>query len=150
MRGAFVCVIIVLGWFTVVSPPARQASAQLPPEVTADRYLMRAERLVGEKDYGGALDLLDRIIDLQGKHALALPDTFHFRYAKVAWSAGVITGAIDALNRYLELAGTAGKYYREALALLEESEQIQTLLEGYQQELQQRMDEKDHAGASAR
>ena len=121
MRGVIgnVFVAVFLGFFTV-------AAAQLPPEVMVDRYLLRAERLMAGNDHEAALDMMDKIIALQREHDLTLPEAFHFKYAQAAFSAGLIPAALASVNRYLATAGREGKFYREALELLDEAEQIQT------------------------
>ena len=85
MRGLIgsVLVAVLLGGFT-------EAVAQLPPEIMADRYLVQAERLMKEKDYAAALEAMNKIIALQKEHGLKLPGEFHFKYAQVALSAGLL------------------------------------------------------------
>ena len=97
--------------------------AQLPPEILVDRYLLRADRLMEAKDPKGALDLMGKIVALQKEHGLTLPEEFHFKHAKVALSAGEVQEAVDTVHTYLLEAGREGKFYREALELLEEAEQ---------------------------
>ena len=120
MRGLIgsVLVAVLLGGFT-------EAVAQLPLEIMADRYLVQAERLMKEKDYKAALEAMEKIVALQKEHDLKLPDEFHFKYAQIAMSAGLIEAAIDAVSRYLVAAGRTGKFYREALELLDQAEQKQ-------------------------
>ena len=117
MRGVIgsVLVAVWLGFFTV-------AAAQLPPDVVADKYLVQAERLIAAERYGAALEVMDKIVALQREHDLALPEEFHFTYARAALSAGSIKTAMDSVNRYLSAAGREGEYYREALALLVKAE----------------------------
>ena len=117
-----VCLGVWLGFMTV-------AAAQLPPEIMVDRYLLRADRLMEANDPKGALEVMGKIIALQKEHGLTLPDEFHFKHAKVALSAGSVQDATNAVNTYLLEAGRQGKFYREALELLdkvEQREQIQT------------------------
>ena len=102
-------------------------AAQLPPEIQVDRYLLRAERLMDAKDPEGALEVMGKIVALQKEHGLTLPDDFHFKHAKVAFSAGEVQEAVDAVHAYLLEAGREGKYYREALELLDEAEQREQL-----------------------
>ena len=108
------------------------AAAQLPPEILVDRYLLRADRLMEAKDPKGALEMMGKIVALQEEHGLTLPDEFHFNQAKVALSEGSIQEAIDAANTYLLTAGREGKFYREALELLEDVEQLQTWFDAEQ------------------
>ena len=102
-------------------------AGQLPPEIQVDRYLLRADRLMEAKDPKGALEVMGKIIALQKEHGLTLPDEFHFKHAKVAFSAGEVQEAVDAVHTYLLKAGREGKFYREALELLEEAEQREQL-----------------------
>ena len=88
----------------------------------ADKYLVQAERLIAAEPYGAALAVMDRIVALQREHDLALPEEFHFTYARAALWAGSIKTAMDSVNRYLSAAGREGEYYREALALLVKAE----------------------------
>ena len=120
MRGLIgsVLVAVLLGGFT-------EAVAQLPPEIMADRYLVQAERLMKEKDFKAALEAMEKIVALQKEHDLKLPDGFHFKYAQIAMSAGLIEAAIEAVSRYLVAAGREGKFYREALELLDQAEKRQ-------------------------
>ena len=123
MRGVVgsVLVAVLLGSFT-------EATAQLPPEIMADRYLVQAERLMKENDFKAALEAMEKIVALQKEHDLKLPDGFHFKYAQIAMSAGLIEAAIEAVSRYLVTAGRAGKFYREALELLDQAEKKQAEL----------------------
>ena len=111
-----VLVAVLLGTLTATA-------AQLPPEIMADRFLLRAERLIAEKDYKSALEVMNKIVALQKEHDLTVPDEFHFKYAQIAMSAGSSKAALDSVNKYLATAGRAGQSYREALELLEEAEQ---------------------------
>ena len=62
-------VLFSLGFFTV-------ASAQLPPEIRVDRYLVLAEKYMDEKDYESAFNVMKKILALQKEHNLTLPDEF--------------------------------------------------------------------------
>ena len=119
MRGVIgsILVLVLSGLVTV--------AAQLPPEIMADRYLVRVERLMAEKNHEAALEMMDKIIELQKEHNLTVPDEFHFKYAQIAMSAGAVKAALDSVNKYLATAGREGQFYREALELLDEAEQKQ-------------------------
>ena len=91
-----------------------------------DRHLVRAERLLAEEDFGAALAEMDEIIALREKHDLVLADKFHFKYAEVAFAAGLTRAAIDSLNDYLTAAGRSGEFYRQALELLDKTELADT------------------------
>ena len=119
IRSIFV--LFSLGFFTV-------ASAQLPPEVIADKYLVQAEQLFGKKDYVAALNMMDKIIALQKEHNITLLDEFHFKYAQIAFSVGSFQIALDAVSKYLS-AGRGSEFYKEALALLIKIEEIEEEIE---------------------
>ena len=124
MRG-----VIARVWFGVWLGCVTVAAAQLPPEIVVDRYLLRADRLMEAKDPKGALEVMGEIVALQKEHGLTLPEEFHFKYAKVALSAGLVQDAIDTVNKYLLGAGREGEFYREALELLDEAERLQAKTE---------------------
>ena len=109
IRNIFV--LFLLGFFTV-------ASAQLPPEIMADKYLIQTDQLLDKKDYTGAFKVMVQIIALQKEHNFTLSDEFHFKYARVALSADSIKIALDSVNKYLSTTGKEGEFYKEALALL--------------------------------
>ena len=113
IRNFFIAVL--LGFFTV-------ASAQLPPEMMADKYLIQAEQLHAAKDYAGAFKVMEQIIALQKEHSLTLSDEFHFKYARVALSVDSTRIALESVNKYLSATGREGEFYKEALALLVEFE----------------------------
>ena len=99
-----------------------EAPAQLPPDIQADRYLIEAERHIGNRDYAAAKAALDRILALQAEHDLALPEAFWFKHAEVAHQAGDHAEAVESVTRYLTTAGRDGEHYREALELLDRAE----------------------------
>ena len=99
-----------------------EAPAQLPPDIQADRYLIEAERHIGNRDYAAAKAALDRILALQAAHDLALPEAFWFKHAQVSQQAGDYAEAVESATRYLTTAGREGAHYREALELLDRAE----------------------------
>ncbi|MXY99213.1 hypothetical protein F4Y93_00690 [Candidatus Poribacteria bacterium] len=101
------------------------ASAQLPPEIMVDKYLIEAEQLHAVKDQVGAFNAMEKILALQKEHNLTLPDGFHFKYARVALSADSLKIALESVNKYLSTTGKEGEFYKEALALLFEVEVAQ-------------------------
>ena len=101
---------------------AGEGTAQLPPDIQADRYLIEAERHIGTGDYAAAKAALDRLLALQAAHDLTLPAAFWFKHAQVAYQAGSYADAVESVTRYLTTAGRAGAHYRAALELLDQAE----------------------------
>ena len=118
MRTMISGVLILILWGTV------PALAQLPPEIQADSYLLRAEQAIGEGDQARARAELDKIILLEKEHELDLPDEFHFRYAKAAAAADLPEQAQEAVVKYLTLAGREGKHYQQALELMNKAQDV--------------------------
>ena len=107
--------LILIGFVTV-------ASAQLPPEIMADKHLIHAEQLHAAKDYAGAFEVMQKIIALQKEHNLTAPDDFHFKYARVALSADSMQIALEAVSQYLSATGNEGEFYQEALKVMLKAE----------------------------
>ena len=106
---------------------ALPAVAQLPPEILADSYLLRAEQAIEEGDPTRARAEIDKTLELVKEHDLDLPEEFHFRYAKAAAAVGLPEQALEAVVKYLTLAGREGRHYEEALELMN---QAQDAIEG--------------------
>ncbi len=104
-----------------LASPAAGVAAQLPPEIQADLYREQVKQRLADRDYAGAKQLLDRILGLQQEHSLELPDGFYFEYGEVSQRAGLHQEAVEALTRYLTLAGQEGEHYRSALTTLIEA-----------------------------
>ena len=109
IRSFFIAVL--LGFFTV-------ASAQLPPEIMADAYLLQAEQCIRNGDHNRVGDAVQNIHNLQEQHELDLPDEFHFRYAKAANAVDLSDQALESVVKYLTASGREGQHYLEALALM--------------------------------
>ncbi len=109
IRSFFIAVL--LGFFTV-------ASAQLPPEIMADAYLLQAEQSIRNGDHNRVGDAVQNIHNLQEQHELDLPDEFHFRYAKAANAVDLSDQALESVVKYLTASGREGQHYLEALALM--------------------------------
>ena len=137
MRGVIGSILVPV-WLGLVT-----VSAQLPPEIMADRYLVRVERLMAEKNHKAALEMMDKIIELQKEHNLTLPEEFHFKYAQIAMSAGSTKAALDSVNKYLATAGREGQFYRQALELLDQVEQKQAEREKIQAAVDQYLAEAE-------
>ena len=100
------------------------AAVQLPPEIQADRHLVRAERAIDAQDFLGAKAAMDAILELQAQHGLELPTQFSFRYAEVLERLGLYDEAVEHVTEYLTVAGRDGEFYREALELLDSAEEM--------------------------
>jgi hypothetical protein len=103
--------------------------AQLPPEIQLDRYLVRAERQIEERDFTGAKDSLNRVLGLQKQHEIEVPEEFSLMHAQVSLGLGLHAEAIASAMRYLRLAGRAGEHYRAALELLDRAERDKSAAE---------------------
>ncbi len=99
------------------------AFADLAPAVQADLYLVQTEDYIKQKDYAAAQEAMGKILVLQEKHDLTIPEEFHFKYAQVLDLAGQYEEAIAAVTHYLDVAGRKGAHYREALTLLHTASQ---------------------------
>ena len=80
------------------------ASAQLPPKVIADKYLMQAEQLLEKQDYEAALNLVEKILALQKEHNLTLSDNLYFKnaVAQLLEKKDYIT-ALNIMDRFIAL-----------------------------------------------
>ena len=81
------------------APGSAARNAQLLPEILVDRHLVRLDRLLADDDYGTALPVMDELVALQREHNLPLAEDFHFKYAEVAFAAGLAEPAINLPER---------------------------------------------------
>ena len=109
--------------------PAVVAAMQLPPDMQADRYLVRAQRQIEGQDFAGAKQSMEQILELQSQHGLEIPEEFFYRYAEVLDRLELHDDALEAATKYLTLAGRDGEHYREALELLNQAEQAKAAAE---------------------
>ena len=100
------------------------AGQDLPPDIQADLYLVRAERLIESQDYTAALEALDVVLALQARHGLETPTDLWFRHGQVALEAGYAQTAITSATRYLQEAGRQGAHYTAALEVLDEAQAL--------------------------
>ena len=115
----FLLIQFILIRFGTPTPaqPSTTAPPALPPEIMADRYLLKAEQLEAGKDFAGALKVMDEVFAMQKEHSLKLPDDILYKYARIAMSADSVRVALASVNTYLVAAGKEGAFYKEALAL---------------------------------
>ncbi len=97
-------------------------ATQLSPEIQADHYFLRAERQIEERDFTGAKESMDRVLELQRQHGIEIPEEFPLRYAQVSLGLGLHAEVIESATRYLTLVGRDGEHYRAALELLDKAE----------------------------
>ena len=99
------------------------SAGQLPPEIMADRHMIRLDRLISENRHYEAYKLTSEIAEFFEKYNLELPHEFHFKQARIASSVGLLDEAITALHTYLNKAGKEGSRYIDALQLLDRTEE---------------------------
>ena len=121
--------------------PTVVAALQLPPDIQADRYLVRAQRQIEEQDFAGAKQSLERILELESQHGLQIPEEFFFRYAEVLGRLDLYDEAIETATKYLTLTGRDGEHYIEALELLDENEQAKAAAEAAAEAARRRAEE---------
>ena len=80
------------------------ASAQLPPKVIADKYLVQVEQLLEKQDYEAALNMVEKSIALQKEHNLTLSDNLYFKdaVAQLLEKKDYIT-ALNIMDRFITL-----------------------------------------------
>ena len=65
-------------------------AGQLPPEIMADRHMVRLDRLISENRHHEAYRLTSEIAEFYEKHNLELPHEFHFKQSQdrqLHWAA---------------------------------------------------------------
>ena len=122
--------------------------AELPPELAADRLVVRAERQANGGDHRAALASLDEAQALFAEHGLEAPPDFWFRHAQVARAAGEYARAMESATRYATVAGREGEHYLAALEILDAVDWKLEALRKTQAEAQARR-ERDEAQARA-
>ena len=115
--------LVALGFALLAASPGL---SELPPDVQADLYLVEAERQIGEGDYRGAAETLDKILALSRAHGFKIPVSFWFKHASVLLKAGGLDQAEQSVIRYVREVGRDGEHYVEALMLLDQIKQEKT------------------------
>lgn len=90
----------------------------LSPQTEAVRLLLQAQAAEKAKDYAQAAESLSKAEKLGVK----LPDTFYYHYGLAYVRTGKFEQGREMLERYLDLSGNKGKFYQEALVLLNDIE----------------------------
>ena len=99
------------------------AAGQLPPEIMADRHMVRLDRLISEKRFREAYQLTSEVADFYEQHNLEPAHEFYFKRARIARSLGLLKETIASLQDYLNKAGREGVRYFDALKLLDRTEE---------------------------
>ena len=110
-------------WLSILFASFLISAGQLPPEIMADRHMIRLDRLISEIRHHEAYRLTSEIAEFFEKHNLELPHEFHFKQARIASSLGLLKEGITALHTYLNKAGKEGAHYVDALQLLDRTEE---------------------------
>ena len=90
-----------------------------PPEIQADRLLLRAQSNIDKGEYRKAREGLSGILFLSQKHGFELPPNFTFRLAEVMEFDEEYNYARRLVSQYLRSVGRQGANYIPALEMLE-------------------------------
>ena len=112
-----ICMIVLLAMGCISG-----VGAQLPPEMQADRLVVRAERQAREGEPAAALASLDDALALRIENSVEIPVDFWFRHAVLARIVGDHTRAVESATRYVTAAGSDAEHYLAALEILDSSE----------------------------
>ncbi len=105
-------------YILILSGISTPSSAQLPPEIMADAYLLQVEQAVRDGDLDRGRTVIHKIRTLKNQNELDLEVEFYYRYGKAADALGMSDVALDSVVKYLAAAGREGQHYGEALALM--------------------------------
>lgn len=108
---------------------AREAADGLPPEIQADRYLLKAEQAVRDGDWVSARLAMEQLEAIQEEHGLEPTPDDHFRYAQAWEGAGEPERALQSAVRYLQVRGREAEFYTEALELINRAEPTEKIPE---------------------
>ena len=98
---------------------AAMSAHALPPEVEADRLALRARSALDAKDYPLAIASLTEMEKL----GVPLPQSFYYLKGIAQNGNGKHYAAKESLEKYLKIAGSSGKFYKEALDAYNRAEQ---------------------------
>ena len=91
-------------------------------ETMANRYLLKAEESVRDKNFTIARLAMARLLALQRKHGLEPVPQDHFRHARVWAAVGEPDRAAESAARYLQVRGREAEHSTEALQLMNREE----------------------------
>lgn len=83
----------------------------LPPQIELDRLLLQTKTALDSKNYVQAKESLDKAEKL----GIKLPDTFYYHSGVANVGSQNYEQAQIMFERYLDMTGNKGKYYRESL-----------------------------------
>ena len=90
------------------------AQETLTPDIEADRLLLRARKASAKRDWKGAAALFAEIQGLKTD----LPVGFHYFFGLTMRRRGDLPGAKKQIFRYIDRVGRKGKYFQNALEIL--------------------------------
>jgi len=93
----------------------------LSPSIRKDMYLLKAREYISKKDYMNAYPYLAALYNLRVKHKTNIPNNIVFFMANSQFNLGGFNRAYTRgfINEYLKHAGSNGRYYQDALMLLD-------------------------------
>ena len=91
---------------------------KLPLSVRKDKYMVALKKNIDKENYSDALTYFKKLEELN----IDMPPSFTFFYGKTLLKAGQPDAATKKLYKYIEIAGSGGKYYEKALELSDEAE----------------------------
>lgn len=100
-KGLMFCLMLI----------AAMSAYALPPAVEADRLALKARSALDAKDYPLAIASLTEMEKL----GVPLPQSFHYLKGVAQNGSGKYYAAKESLEKYLKIAGSSGKFYKEAL-----------------------------------
>jgi hypothetical protein len=106
---------LALGLLSLLAAPI---SAQLAPEIEADRLLLRAKEQMERNEWGAAAQTMQRITTLK----VSRPVEFDYYYARALSKSGNYALAEDTITRFLNQAGRGHELYAQALEIYNEVE----------------------------
>ena len=109
-------IFFVLICFFFITP----VTADLPEKIEQDKYMAILLDALKNKNYEKALPYFEKLESIK----LPLPDAFFFYKGDAMAKTNHPFLSEEAINQYLKAAGTKGKYYRQALAVLVEIEPV--------------------------
>ncbi len=122
----FAIAILLVSFAAASAQRFDTAQRALPPEIRIDSRLVQVEQAVRDSNLVRARALLEDVLRLREQHQVELPHSFHFWSAKVGDSPVKVIASATA---YVTEAGRDGRYYFEALEIMNEA--TNTMCEGW-------------------